>query len=578
MLPLTASSSRKKHSLAAIFLLLTILLGLLQAWAYRQNSSSDDLISYLDIGDAYLRGEWRTAINGYWSPLYSWILALSLHILRPSAYWEFFTVKLVNFFIYLLSFFCFTFFLREFILHYLARIHQEPYKHYKIPIRVWLVMGYSLFLLSSLQWIGIYCDTPDMCVAAIVYLATGIVLRLYRSQSSNWLNFIILGVVLGFGYLAKTAMFPLAFVFLLTATFSVGDLRKALLPTLVSLIVFLTISAPLIIAISTTKGHLTFGDSGKLNYAWMVTQEVRPYRFWQGNESGSGIPEHPPRKLFSQPEIFEFRTPVGGTYPPWYDPSYWYEGLIVKFDLEKQINVIKTNIYYYFQSFFGVLIFAYLLTLIGSKFLLSIKALKANSMLLIPAIAGLGIYMIGMDMPKAFIERQPSTRYIAPFIVLLFAGVFASVRLPRLKFKRLVVSITFAALVLISSYQLFNETSVELWSLMEPNQHIQWQVAHSLTQLGVQPGDKVTIMGRYIYPDDHWARLARVKIVTEIMDGCSFWQQTPIVRAKILHDIERTGSKLIVQKPEIKIPSEAIDGWQKLSNTNYYVYFVKGGM
>ena len=99
----STAPSKKKYPLRAIFWLLAILLGALQAWVNRYKPSTDDLIAYLDIGDAYLRGEWQGAINGYSSPLYSWILALTLSVLKPSAYWEFSAVKLVNFLIYLLA-------------------------------------------------------------------------------------------------------------------------------------------------------------------------------------------------------------------------------------------------------------------------------------------------------------------------------------------------------------------------------------------------------------------------------------------------------------------------------------------
>jgi 4-amino-4-deoxy-L-arabinose transferase-like glycosyltransferase len=70
-------------------------------------------------------------------------------------------------------------------------------------------------------------------------------------------NFIALGAVLGFGYLAKTAMFPIAIVFLGVALFSVRNPRQALLPILASFLIFTAISAPFIIAISTERGHPT---------------------------------------------------------------------------------------------------------------------------------------------------------------------------------------------------------------------------------------------------------------------------------------------------------------------------------
>src|SRR5438309_237527 len=57
-----------------IFLwLLAIALGAAQAWATRFTMNPDG-ISYLDMGDAYWRGNWHMAINAYFSPFYSWIL------------------------------------------------------------------------------------------------------------------------------------------------------------------------------------------------------------------------------------------------------------------------------------------------------------------------------------------------------------------------------------------------------------------------------------------------------------------------------------------------------------------------
>jgi hypothetical protein len=83
-----------------------------------------DGISYLDMGDAYFRGDWKMAINAQWSPLYSWIIALGLHIFHPTLRWEFIIVHLMQFFIYLLTIFCFHFFLMEVINGIRSKAHQ----------------------------------------------------------------------------------------------------------------------------------------------------------------------------------------------------------------------------------------------------------------------------------------------------------------------------------------------------------------------------------------------------------------------------------------------------------------------
>ena len=38
--------------------------------------------------------------------------------------------------------------------------------------------------------------------------------------------------------------------------------------------------------------------------------------------------------------VFEFATPVGGAYPPGYDPSYWNEGMRASFRVRSQIRVL----------------------------------------------------------------------------------------------------------------------------------------------------------------------------------------------------------------------------------------------
>ena len=52
------------------FGLVAILLGAIQAWACRFQPSTIDIVSYLDVADAYRHGDWHGALNGYWNPLY----------------------------------------------------------------------------------------------------------------------------------------------------------------------------------------------------------------------------------------------------------------------------------------------------------------------------------------------------------------------------------------------------------------------------------------------------------------------------------------------------------------------------
>src|SRR5918996_1845668 len=124
--------------------LLAILLGFAHVWADRHYLMNADAMSYIDIAEAYLRRDWHTAVNSYWSPLYSWLIAMGLAIARPSPYWKFAVVHLVNFGMYLFALGCFCFLLREMIRRQRSQ-RAELMRHGFVTLPDWalLALGYS---------------------------------------------------------------------------------------------------------------------------------------------------------------------------------------------------------------------------------------------------------------------------------------------------------------------------------------------------------------------------------------------------------------------------------------------------
>ena len=98
------------------------------------------------------------------------------------------------------------------------------------------------------------------------------------------------------------------------------------------------------------------------------------------------------------------------------------------------------------------------------------------------------------------------------------------------------------------------------------------EVAEALQRLGMQPGDKVAVIG-YAF-DSFWARLARVKIVAEMLDkdAEAFWLGDASLHAKVVQAFARTGAKAIVAE---NVPSYAsLAGWRQVGNSNYYVHIL----
>lgn len=567
----------ERRWLPVICWVLAVALGALHTWAAAISySMSEDGISYLDMGDAYLRGDWTMALNSVWSPMYAWILGLVARLVRPSMRWEFALVQVVNLGIYVGALGCFTLFWRQLTRYRQVRAldHSEE-GQVALPEWAWVAVGYTLFVWSSLTLIKVWAVTPDMLMAAFVYLAAGLVLRIRLGQT-NWPTFALLGMVLGLGYLAKAAMFPLSFVFLAVSLFSEKELRPAWPRMLVALLVFLLFSAPFIGAISIAKSRITFSDASMLTYVRYVNGV--PYPHWQGETEGSGTPTHPSRQILDHPRVFEFGTPIGGTYPISYDPSYWYEGVAPHVDLRQQVPILLASGLFYFELFLrqqGALVIAVLVMYwLGSHGRLTLVELIRGWGLVLVAVVAFGMYGL------VYVEG----RYIGVFVVLFWADLMANLRLPGSQPYRKLASglsaiIIVFLLINLGAFELQgfsdlsknrNKAQVSGQQAGPPN----WpgEVAEALHEQGVQQGDQVAVIG-YGF-SSFWARLARVRIVAEMLDfeAGPFWAGGPAVQSEVIEAFARTGAKAIVAE---HVPGYAsLTGWHQVGDSDHYIYLL----
>lgn len=578
--------------LRTLLITTAVIFGFCSAWSLRYFIHSDS-ISYLDVGDAYLQGDWKTAVNAYWSPLYACLLGFAMLVLKPTIYQEFPLVQLVNFLIYIFAIFGFNFLLNELIKHnqQIAKINLSN-NYNTLPEWAWLIIGYTIFVWVSLNLIGVPTGTPDMLVSAFIYLASGILIRIKRGLSSN-VNFILLGFLLGFGYLAKTIVFAITAIFLVLILFSVKDKKEAAKKTLITFFAFVLISGPFIFTLSKSKGYFTIGDSGKLNYSWWVNGVIM-FNHWQGgtytdNRSSKfvkafpflskisfainpssrniGEPIHSTRKIFDIPPAYEFATPVKGTYPPWYDPSYWYYGVKPQFDLIKHIKAFELSLLTFKKIFFnfsegGIIILDLLFFLFvywrGKDFF---KDLNHQRELLITAILMLtGHALISMH-----------GRYIGPFIVLLLLGLYSTIFIKTNEPLKPVKYLCFTFLLVMIAYgKPFIKSIINSKNIYP--EYI--QVAAELKNMGIESQDKFAYLGNSLYA--FWARLAKVQIIAEIpMRGRmmeNFWKLDQERISKVIEVFSKTGAKAIVAE---KAPFYVINnGWQRIGRTNYYIYFL----
>jgi len=555
--------------------------------AIRHQSMNEDGINYLDIGTAYMAGYWHMALNGIWSPLYAWILAAALRLTRPSIWWEFPVVQITNLVIFVVALLCFEFFWRCLTRSYYHR-NESAGPITRLPAPLWNILGYSLFIWSSLNLIEVWAVTPDMTVAALVYLAAGLLLKSQQHGSARS-SLALLGVVLGFGYLAKAAMFPLGVVCVLLAAAIKAERERPAWRMALAAAPFVIVSGPLLVALSLGSGHLTFGDVGRFTYLKHVNQLLYPH--WDESITRvAGRPEHAPRRAFENPDVYEFAVPIGGSYPLAYDPGFWTQGLSPRVDARQQLRAFLSNARFYFNLFVreqgG---FAAILLLLGAlafrtgRIGFAPKGISAEAALVVWAVCAFGLYAVVFVTP----------RYIAPFVVIFWAGLLSSLTFPdSLPSRRLVT----AAGILLSLFVWVNIGAFNLEGLSgalnfpigvptdpggesQPGQFSNGQsgnspeIAIGLHKLGVNEGARVGFIG-YSFTA-FWARLARLRIVAEIPPKHAemFWRADPDTQSQVLGVFADAGATAVVAKPVARtlLPS----GWQRIGETDYVVHFLR---
>jgi hypothetical protein len=556
---------------------MVIVLGIIHTGtAIARYSMNADGVAYLDMADAYVRGDWAAAINSVWSPLYAWVLGPILWLARPTMRWQFAVVQLINFTIYLGAFTCFEFYWRQ-VMAYADSLAAADGggKYLTLPRWAWRPLGYALFTWTALSLIELWSVTPDMLLSAIVYLAAGLVLRV-RQGHATWGQFVMLGGVLGLAYLAKAVMFPLALVALVVAVLSAPRPGRSVGLGLAGLMAFAVVSLPYVAMISQAKGRPTIGEAGRLTFVRYVNGVVYPH--WQGVPPGNGSPLHPSRQILDQPPIYEFATPIAGTYPISYDPSYWYDGITARFEAGALAGAALRSTLFYFDLLLrqqGVVLFS-LLTLyaFGRWRWPGAHALVRRWGLAVLGLAAFGLYGL------VYVEG----RYVGVFVMLLWGDLLANVRLPDEAFSRSLTNWLSGAMLafLLLTILAFNleglNTLVGGGAAVPGDQQLgsapSWPgaVAEELHNRGVHAGESVAIIG-YGF-DAFWARLAGVRIVAELLgtQAGGFWAGDAAAQARVIAAFATTGAQAIVAED---VPAYArLPRWHQVGDTNYYIYLL----
>src|ERR1043166_7904888 len=281
--------------------------------AYGQRFAlSPDGMSYLDLSDALVQGRWSGLVSAYWSPLYPVLIGIVRLATGVGPQRELVAVHALNFVLFIGMVAAFDWMLTGLV----ARARRWPRS---VLQSRWGVIGaYVVFGSVALVMTPIELTTPDLIVAALVFVVFGAGLRL-AAGADPLRNAVLIGAALGVGALAKSFIVPWSVVYLVVLAAATVP-RVGPRPATLAAGVGLAIVLPWCVVLSRTAGHVMFGDAGRLTYAWFVNDQETPYR--------GAMPS-----AARAPDVDSILPGVAvvdgapGTNPIWFDPARWSGGL-----------------------------------------------------------------------------------------------------------------------------------------------------------------------------------------------------------------------------------------------------------
>lgn len=222
------------------------LVGLYFQFAYHKFLNNDTL-AYINIAERYAEGDWKHAINGYWSPMYSWILSFCKKIGLPLLQ----SCYVINFIVSGLGLY---------VLCNLARRYLTQPLFY---------FAFSLYALLLVLFYSMSTLTPDLMAAFFclwfLFLVTD------KQFTYNRQMPLLAGMVASCAYFSK--QYNLIPIHLFLATWLIIMLIKKstarsnqLIPVIKTYGIFILLSSCWIVLLSLHEGKLVISTAGRFNH------------------------------------------------------------------------------------------------------------------------------------------------------------------------------------------------------------------------------------------------------------------------------------------------------------------------
>jgi hypothetical protein len=565
-------------------LLVYALLMLVAAFGYARYDTytmDGDGVAFLDISQFLTDGHAKLAVNGYWNPGYPAVLAAARLVVHPARWTELAMARYVNVGIFALTMAACFFFTTG-----LVRVRaRSEVGEAGAAVPDWAVhlLGLGLLVFSAGRELPLSAVRADTLLLALLLLAMGLVVRL--QVGAGFWAYPMLGLALGCAYLVKSfALLPS--LILVAAMLVFGLSRKGNARTTIAGgsaiagIVFVALAGPYVVGISRQLGHLSSGDSARLNYCFFVDQTPRWHEAYTHDLGhATGTFKHPEEVLATDPPVFSFAAHPVGTFPLWFDPGWWTVGLTPHFWLKGHIVRLMRCTELLTRFLLGrpeIFVLLAVLLAFGAKL-----PRWRDFWLWLPSI-GWGLVLLGIYFPVDLQDRYLT----GPFLLVLlpvFVWMTADIRIverTRVVASALVVLLAGVALMQGTGYLLdVRRHTTEHRGEAGYNAEI-YPMAHALDAMGLKLGDKVACFGdAACYVDPYWARLAGTQLLAEVQtpdnaDPQKVWDAIPDVQREIA-PLRAMGLKFIVGK--FANSAEKPKGWVQLGGTDFFAYSLEDG-
>lgn len=226
---------------------LLFLLGYPLIFFYQYNVNPDG-ISYLDIARRYASGDFQSAVNDYWSPLFSWLIAPFIK-LGLDAFMALYTVQ---------------FFLALILLIYIKKIVDR----FQIAENVKHALLIGIFPVL-IYW-SVSSATPDLLFTTLVVIYLNLLLsKKFFGSMKKTFECGLIGALMYFSKSYAMLFFLVNFlIFHLICLFIFKVKQKKVLTSLIfGYLFFFIISLPWVILISKKSGYFTIGTAFAYNHS-----------------------------------------------------------------------------------------------------------------------------------------------------------------------------------------------------------------------------------------------------------------------------------------------------------------------